>query len=119
MSSLSIVEVTSQLPYLQFYLELTDNTYFTFKMDNSKKNRKKMWQIVNGIPPYVSLWKIKTMRDPIHRERTTHFYLEKNTFFYHNCNSITEIAMKDEHYEAIHDFLLSNATLAPKKCTLS
>jgi len=119
MSILSIVEVSGKDPYVQFYLELSENTYFAFKMFNDYKSRKKLEQIIYGEKNHVSLWKHKPILSLKRSFIPSEFYYRDGIFHYVHYHQITDIQMEDEHYEAIHNFLISLDPTSSDICVVS
>jgi len=118
MSFLTITEVFDSIPYLQFHLQVTESSYFAFEIVNTKKNRKKLWEIVDGLLSHVTLWKRKAMQNRLHPTRVAYFSYKNGIFYYYNSNFIAEIPVENEHLEMIRNFLLSNP--APNnRCNIS
>lgn len=118
MSFLTIAEVSDSTPYLQFHLQLTESSYFAFELLDTKKNRKKLWEIVDGLLPHVTLWKRKAMKNRLHSTRVAYFSYKNGIFYYYNSHFTVEIPVENEHLETIRNFLLSNP--APSnRCNIS
>jgi len=118
MSFLTITEVSDSTPCLHFHLQLTENSYFAFGLLNTKKNRKKLWEIVDGLLVNINLWRCKAMKNRFHSTRIAYFSYENGIFYYYNSHFIVEIPVQKDHLKAIRLFLLSNPTYN-RQCNVS
>lgn len=97
---LNITEVFAKVPYLQFYLQLNEDTYFAFKFFCTKNNLIKLKIITGEFNDRVILWKKK-----INEHLWSIFYYKRKTFYYQNGHEITKINIDEDHLEVMENFM--------------
>ena len=110
MSILSIVDVPTNIPYLQFCLQLSEHTCFTFKLILTRKNFEKLNIIAGEFNNRVILWQKK-----INDHMWYIFYYKSGSFHYQNGHEVTEIPVTKDHIKVIDNFILENTLIKTKK----